>query len=54
MSLKVFCDICHKEIKDRATEYKMWTPKMYSYCLGCWTNKKNWPKIHRVSKTPKD
>ena len=47
MALKSFCDICQKEITDRDEEIRLWSNPMNSYCLGCWTDKKNWPKIHR-------
>jgi len=49
MSLKIFCDICQKEIADREKEFRIWHP-MKSYCVDCWINKKNWPKIHRILK----
>lgn len=56
MSSKTFCDICHKEIKEYSREEPYmdirtnpFGPSM-ELCLKCWTNKKNWPKIHKVQK----
>lgn len=46
MSIKRFCDICKKEVKN---PIRVGWSSMY--CEKCWKDKKNWPKIHS-SKTP--
>jgi len=53
MSLKSFCDICLKEIIKSDDEIHVWTHPSKSYCENCWTDDKNWPKIHEVSKQTK-
>jgi hypothetical protein len=48
MSTKTFCDICDKEIIGHDSEIKIWSHPMKTYCKICWTDKKNWPRIHKV------
>lgn len=39
--MKYFCDICKKEAKKSVRVG--WKAL---FCLKCWKDKKNWPKIH--------
>ena len=49
MSLKTFCDICLKEIKNRDNEIYVWSNPSKHFCIKCWINKRNWSKIHKAS-----
>lgn len=52
MSLKTFCDICDKEIKDNQRKVRLNLDyELLFYCLICWSDMENWPKIHLLSKS---
>ena len=53
MSTKTFCDICQKEITIRGEEITVWSHPLKSYCVKCWAEEKNWPKIHKLTKNKK-
>ncbi len=45
MATRHFCDICKREVENPIrVEWE------HQYCEKCWTDKKNWPKIHKVKK----
>lgn len=43
MALKLFCDFCDKEIKERGIKIGRGAGM---YCKKCWMDKKNWKVIH--------
>ncbi len=52
MSYKTFCDLCNKEIVDYEDKFSIRSYDLESrtICKKCWTDKKNWPKIHKIDK----
>ena len=45
MSTKYFCDICKKEVENPVR-----VDWRNLYCKKCWTEKENWPKIHKIKR----
>lgn len=50
MSYKTFCDNCNKEIIDYKDKFfvRSYDLESRTFCKKCWTDKKNWPKIHKT------
>lgn len=49
MTTKNLCDICKKEI-EYLSRIKTYGALIFGgeYCKDCWTDKKNWEKIHKL------
>lgn len=57
MATNKTCDICKKVITNKihpaSNSYIYVSPrwsKSHDYCLKCWINEANWPKIHKITK----